>query len=229
MKNEDKELQRKNEMLLLLLAEKSVNESKKNPTINFQDSHKIGLNYLRIVFPWPLRFKRFMYSSSLKIHLKYKEFLITNFYANSATYFEAIEDLKFASQFGCRANLMQREWCHQLFRKSKIDVLDQAFLIWTKTINVKKCEVHYGKWDIVAGVVSTVPMIMVGLLMICTALCQWLPASAKVIELSIYVFIFLLKYQFFKSHSFDAYKIGSKYFQSNGWSFLPLEKIPNFK
>lgn len=225
MNNEDPELQQRNETLLLLLAEKSVNESKKNPSIQFKDTHKVALNYWKIVFPWPLRLTLFIYAFLLKIQLRHRNFLISYVYADRTAFFENIESLKFASQFGCRANLKGRNWCNQLFKTSQIDSLDQPFLVWTKTINVRKCEVHYGKWDIITGIVSAVPLLMIIFLMLCTALCLCLPAATKVTELSVYIFIFLLKYQFLKSHSIDTFKVGSKYFHAVGWSFVPASKF----
>lgn len=229
MSNEEKELQKRNEELILLLAKKSVDASHGNGPTKFQETHLVGLNYSKIVFPWFLRLKLFLYSILLKINLRNKDFFIGKIYGNRADFLENIESLKFAAKFGCRANAKQRNWCAQVFHYFKINGLDQAFLVWTKTINVRRREIHFGRWDIVAAFASAVPLIAIGLFMLCTLLCDCLPICSKLFELALYFFIFIIKYQFLKSHSIDAYKVGSHYFTANGWSFLPLEKIPNFK
>lgn len=227
MNSHERELQKRNEELLLAAALKACRDSEDSPVKGKNNAHQHTLNYLNRVRPWPLRLKLFIYSVLLRFFLRHQLFLVKHFYACSAQFEEKIEQFKFGAQFGCSGSVDGRKWCLDLIEVCRIEPLDQAYLVYTKTINVKKCEVHYGKWDIVAGVASTVPLLMVVLLMLCTAWCQWLSASVKVIELSVYALIFLSQYQFFKIHCFDVYEIGSKYFQSNGWNFIPVFKTVN--
>ncbi|MBC7751552.1 MAG: hypothetical protein H7Z73_07500 [Candidatus Saccharibacteria bacterium] len=134
---------------------------------------------------------------------------------------ETVEKFRFAANFGRPANPTQRKWCLDQVHLYGITYFDAPFLVWSGTLQFKKEKIIFGKWDLISGIVSMFPLLLLIFIAYCTCLCDCLSPASKAISVTVYLAEIIFLFKFYKAQSFDVYKIGSKYFKANGWGFTP--------
>jgi hypothetical protein len=214
---------------LLAAALKACKDSEDSPVKGKNNIHQNSLNYLSRVRPWPLRLKLFIYGVLLRFFLRNQLLLVKHFYASNAQFEEKIEQFKFGAQFGRSANVEGREWCLNTIEVCRIEPLEQAYLVYKKTINVKLRIVEFGRLDVVNEITNLVPIVVIYLALIFSILCHCSPIFSKAIECLLCTLFFFLVCRFFNIGNFDAYKVGGKYFRSSGWSMKPIYLDPSHR
>lgn len=137
---------------------------------------------------------------------------------------ELVQKLCFAAHYGRLANASQRAWCFIEIKRYGISHFDAPFMVWSGTLHVKTQQIRFGHWDWISGFFIMTPLYFLVLLTICTCMCGCLSPAAKAFSATVYLAEIVFLFKFYKSQSFDVYKIGSKYFKANGWGFTPLPR-----
>lgn len=133
---------------------------------------------------------------------------------------ELIERLKFAAQYGQPANAAQRAWCFEVIEQDGIAQADAEYLIWSGTINFRHKKIIFSRWDQMLGYLMMYPVLLLFSQTIPIAINTHLSPEAKLIMVLAYLAISLGAWQFFKSTTFDLYRIGLRYFHPGGWRVL---------
>lgn len=134
---------------------------------------------------------------------------------------ERVAKLRFAARYGRLANASQRIWCITQLERYGISHFDAPFLIWSGTLQLTKRRVFFGHWDWISGFFIMTPVYFLVLCAIATFMCECMSLSTKAFSAMVYFGEIVILFKFYKSQSFDVYKIGSRYFKAQGWGFTP--------
>ena len=135
---------------------------------------------------------------------------------------ERVESLQFASIYGQLLNFEDRAWCMEIYERFNIPPYAAAYLTWGMMICPRQRKIYYGYWDLLFGLVMTLPLIVP----ISFALCICMSTNTletKTITLMLEFMQIVISFKFAKALTFDMYRVGSKYFTRNGWKYsLPV-------
>lgn len=96
--------------------------------------------------------------------------------------------------------------------------------MWNGAITVKRQKIVFGHWDWIFGVFMMYPVLM---LFVC-ALCIALDSSASLALRSVFTTVLLAvgysAFGFYKSGTFDVFRVGLRYFKPNRWRYTPLQR-----
>jgi hypothetical protein len=213
MKPEDEEILKK-------CVEESLSQFQGDHQRTLDKINKATLLAVEARFPWSLRFVQ----KYFKLRLSAYRYLNRRDEMNFSDFDEKIASLEFGVRYGCAANAKQRAWCKELFDQLKVSITDRALLVFTRTINVKTCDVQYGRWDRLIGAISILLHAMMILFSISIVLCNCSQFEFKLLSCVLNVPVILFSMFWHKTMISDAQRIGSKYFEENGWSFTPRFK-----
>lgn len=213
MKPEDVEILKK-------CVEDSLLQLRKMQTNSLKKIHKTTSDAVEARFPWVLRLTQ----KSFKLRVVTDLYLSKFNKVNPSDFDEKIARLEFGARYGCSANAHQRQWCIELFDRLNISVADRALLVFTRTINAKTCEVQFGRWDRLVGAISIFLHAMMIIFSISIVLCNCSQFEFKILCCVLNGPVILFSMLWHKTMVSDAQKIGSMYFEENGWSFTPRFK-----
>jgi hypothetical protein len=182
--------------------------------------NKATLLAVEVRFPWLLRLVQKCFKLRLSVYRYWHKFDEMN----PPDFDEKIASLEFGIRYGCTANSKQRAWCKELFDHLEISIADRALLVFTRTINVKACDVRYGRWDRLVGAASIFLHALMILFSISIVLCNCSLFELKILCCVLNVPVILFSILWHKTMISDAHRIGSQYFVANGWSMTPLFK-----
>lgn len=133
---------------------------------------------------------------------------------------ERIESLRFAAEFSQRANAVERRWFYRQCRLYQITKTDATFLVWHRTLCLKKQTIYFGHWDWICGIFYMLPLLYPILYCLFVCLGTGSPVGKTMVILIDALMINTL-FSIYKSASFDVYQVGSRYFKPNGLSYIP--------
>lgn len=133
---------------------------------------------------------------------------------------EHIESLRFAAEYSQRANAAERQWFYRQCRLYQITKADATFLVWHRTLCLKKQTIYFGHWDWVCGIFYMLPLLYPILYCLLVCLGTGSPVEKTIITLIEALMVNTLFF-LYKSASFDVYQVGSRYFKANGLSYIP--------
>ena len=95
-----------------------------------------------------------------------------------------------------------------------------TFLVWHRTLCLKKQTIYFGHWDWVCGIFYMLPLLYPILYCLLVCLGTGSPVEKTIITLIEALMVNTLFF-LYKSASFDVYQVGSRYFKANGLSYIP--------
>lgn len=128
---------------------------------------------------------------------------------------ETVERFRFGSQYGRVADRTERHWADEQIRRYAIAQGDAQFMVWNGTINFKQRAIVFGHWDWIIGIPMMIPVAYVAG---CALLACVGPITSAVLKVSVVMSLLALthgSYQLYKSLSFDAFRVGRRYFKPN--------------
>jgi len=130
---------------------------------------------------------------------------------------ERLEKFRFASEFGRMADAAGRAWFFEQIRRSKINKIDATFLAWSGVIQIRRRKIYLCRWDSISGYFLMAPLLLLAIVAGLVCICEGIPAETKAFQVTIYLAEIGFLFKFYKSMSFDVYKVSSKYFVANSW------------
>lgn len=140
---------------------------------------------------------------------------------------EKIAALRFAAQFGRRANADQRAWCLQMIEGHGISRADAPFLVWSGVLHLQDQTIYFGRWDRIFGAISFLPALGLVGCGILSGLCTSMPLEESLGVVTSYfgTALFLLVLQSDKRRK--THEIAARYFTADGWSWSPASLSPS--
>ena len=182
--------------------------------------HQIVLEGVNLRSPWIIKVVR----NYFKLRLIIYRYLNDANDVGRPIYEEQTERLEFGIRYGCTANAMQRKRCIELFDHLKISIADRAVLLFSRTVNVKTCEIRYGRWDRIVGAASVFLHTIMILFSLSLVVCACSPLELRLLSCFLNFPVILFSIFWHKTMITDAHKIGSKYFVEDGWRLTPRFK-----
>lgn len=130
---------------------------------------------------------------------------------------ERLEKFRFASEFGRMADAAGRAWFFEQIRLSKINKIDATFLAWSGVIQIRRRKIYLCRWDSISGYFLMTPLLLLVIAagLVCT--CDGITAGTRAFQVTVYLAEISVLFKFYKSMSFDVYKVASKYYAANSW------------
>lgn len=124
-------------------------------------------------------------------------------------------------RFGRLADTSQRAWCRAEIERLGIAYFDAPILVWSRTIDYRRRRIYFGHWDWIVGVLSMLQVCFLMFMTLAICLCPCVATEDKVLYGMAYAMLTVYVFQKYKGKTFDVYKIGTKYFKSQGWTLTP--------
>lgn len=137
---------------------------------------------------------------------------------------ERIDSLRFAVHYGRRANAQQRAWCLQQLDRYRVAPLDAPFLVWNRVINLRSRTLVFGHWDWIVGVVMMYPVLLLFVCAWCVALSTSASPALRAAFTTLYLAAGCAAFCFYKSNTFDVFRVGLRYFRPDRWRYTPLRR-----
>ncbi|MET3124445.1 hypothetical protein AAKU67_004060 [Oxalobacteraceae bacterium GrIS 2.11] len=222
------ELDPKDQQRLVELLKKSAKASGKftDPTsiAKFHGNLRENLTHAHSCRPWVMVLAMSIYRARLCKQERRLNIMQSVPLAVKSKQVEVVESLRFAAHYGTRANPQQRATCRRQIDLHRVAPIDAQFLVWAKVINIRRDAILFGHWDWICGIIWTPPVLLIFLSAICIALSGKPSPEVKTIFTTIYLIMGCGAFSFFKAITFDAFRIGVRYFKPNGWSYTPLQR-----
>jgi hypothetical protein len=123
-----------------------------------------------------------------------------------------METLRFGAEFGRLANESQRQWFFEQKELYQMPDRDARFLAWIGILWVRNKTVQFSKWIWIGGVIMMLPVLVLALFAVASCFCCQLEPIEKTKIVLVYILASSTTFVFYKTRSFDAYRIGLKYF-----------------
>lgn len=136
---------------------------------------------------------------------------------------EKIESLRFAVRYGHRANAERREWCARQIAEHQIAPLDAIYLVWLGTINIWRQKVLFGHWDWLGGIVLMGPVGELFFYSGLFAVSGHMPTPLRIVATALYFLVGYGSFRYYKHRTFDAFRIGLRYFKPHWLAFTSAQ------
>lgn len=141
---------------------------------------------------------------------------------------DRLAKFKFASEFGRLTDSAGRTWFFEYIRLSNINKIDAAFLTWSGVIQIRRQKISLCRFDSISGYFMMMPLYMLIAIASLVCFCDGISPAAKAFQLTAYLGEIIFLFKFYKSMSFDVYKVASKYYVTDSWLGEPsLRTLPN--
>jgi hypothetical protein len=191
---------------------------------SFDDNLQANLTHAFTPRPWVMCLDIAYY----RVHLRRQEQRLAAMadcsLAELQAQIENIESLRFAAQFGHRGNAQQRACCLQLINQYRVAPPDAPFLVWARVISLRRPTIIFGHWDWICGICVMPVVSYVFLWALCIALSIKPSPEVKAIFTTLYLAIGCGAFTFYKSITFDVFRVGLRYFKPDGWRYTPLPR-----
>lgn len=135
---------------------------------------------------------------------------------------ERLEEFRFASEFGRLADAAGRDWFFEQIKLSKINKIDAAFLAWSNVIQIRRRNIYLCRWDSISGYFLMLPLLLLVIVAGMVCICDGISAGTKSFQVTVYLAQVSVLFKFYKSMSFDVYRVASKYYITNSWFGEPI-------
>ena len=173
--------------------------------------------------PWFMNVKIFLYRIQLSVYQRLIFASPSTVTRDLSNQIEHVDSLHFAIRYGCRANAKQRAWCLQTIKYFGITPLDAPFLVWSRVINLQRQRIVFGHWDWVMGIIAMLLVLEFFWLTLNLAFNFNIPLILKIFLVTAVLGANLSLFDFFKKSTFGVFRVGTRYFRPNGWSYIPIQ------
>lgn len=173
----------------------------------------------RASLPWVMRLALAFYRSRLRAYKRRVAEMPAPSPDALDTQNERIESLRFAAHYGLPGNAEERTWCLQQIDRYGIAPPDARFLVWIRTVNIRRRRIVFGHWDWILGIVMMFLILLQFGYAILFALVPNAPPLLKAVLTTGYWAMGCGAFSFYKSSTFDVFRIGLRYFRPNGWRY----------
>lgn len=135
---------------------------------------------------------------------------------------ERLEKFRFASEFGRMADAAGRAWFFEQIRLSKINKIDATFLAWSGVIQIRRRKIYFCRWDSISGYFLMAPLLLLAIVAGLVCICDGISAGTRAFQVTVYLAEIFVLFKFYKSMSFDVYRVAFKYYVTNSWFGEPL-------
>ena len=191
---------------------------------DFHSDLRASLAHAWVPRPWVMRVTISVYQARLRFHER--RLAATTYFSpcELSTQMERVESLRFAVHYGRRANPQQRAWCLQQIKDYRIAPLAAPFLVWGRVINTRSQKINFGHLDWILGIFMMHPALIMFLYALCIALAPNASPAVKAVFTTFYLALGCSSFSFYKSITFDVFRVGLRYFRPNGWRYTPLPR-----
>lgn len=202
---------------------KSSGKLKKNSIASFDRNLKESMTHAWVPRPWAMRLAISYYRARLRFHERQLATTpsLSPYMLNAQI--ELVDSLRFAVHYGHRGNAQQRTWCLQQIDRYRVAPLAAPFLVWNRVINIRSQAITFGHWDWILGIFTMYPVFVLFVYALCIALS---PASpiVRAVFTTAYLAAGCGTFAFYKSSTFDVFRVGLRYFRPDGWRYTPLQR-----
>jgi hypothetical protein len=221
------ELEPKDQQRFLKKLEKTVKSTGNFEPISidsFDGNLQANLTHAFVPRPWAMCLNIAFYQARLRRQEQRLAAMMDCSPAELQAQIENVESLRFAARFGHRGDALQRARCLQLINHYRIAPPDAPFLVWARVICLRRSTIIFGHWDWICGICAMPAVVHVFLWALCIALSIKPSPEVKAIFTTLYLVVGYGAFTFYKSITFDVFRVGSRYFKPDGWRYTPLPR-----